>query len=122
MQINFQNYEQRHIRTKSDGFRKEMLNAIWNIIPEQDRKDMKQTDVLFVLDMIDDFLIENDLLVEGDEDITYLEGEVDETEQMQFIYNAAQEAGKNLTMTQIQIILDAELQYGIQEGYYTEED
>ena len=41
---------------------------------------------------------------------------------MQFIYNAAQEAGKNLTMTQIQIILDAELQYGIQEGYYTEED
>ena len=105
-----------------DSEEKEMLNAIWNIIPEQDRKDMKQTDVLFVLDMIDDYLIENDLLVEGDEDITYLECEVDETEQMQFIYNAAQEAGKNLTMTQIQIILDAELQYGIEEGYYTEED
>lgn len=103
---------------------KEMLNYIWNLIPEVDRQGMTQSDVLLVLDLMDDYLVENGLLEEDEQagEMTYLDGEIDETEQLEYLIQATKEQGHNLTSMQIQLIMDGELQYGIEKGYYQEED
>lgn len=107
-----------------DPEEKELLNYIWNLIPETDRQGMTQADVLLVLDLMDDYLVENGLLEEDDQagEITYLDGEIDETEQLNFLVNATKEQGLALSSTQIQLIMDGELQYGIEKGYYQEEE
>lgn len=107
-----------------DPEEKELLNYIWNLIPEADRQGMTQADVLLVLDLMDDYLVENGLLEEDDQagEITYLDGEIDETEQLNFLVNATKEQGLALSSTQIQLIMDGELQYGIEKGYYQEEE
>ena len=97
-----------------DAEEKELLNYIWNLIPEADRQGMTQSDVLLVLDLMDDFLLENGLLEE--------DGEIDETEQLAYLIEATKEQGRELTSTQIQLIMDGELQYGIEQGYYQEEE
>ena len=95
---------------------KQLLDYIWNLIPEQDRQGMNQTDVLLVLDLMDDGLLE-----ESAEEVTYLEGEIDETQQLEYLLAKTKEQGVNLTSEQIQLIMDGELQYGIEQGYYEEE-
>jgi hypothetical protein len=100
---------------------KQLLDYIWNLIPEQDRQGMNQTDVLLVLDLMDDYLMENGLLEESAEEVTYLEGEIDETQQLEYLLAKTKENGANLTSEQIQLIMDGELQYGIEQGYYEEE-
>lgn len=107
-----------------DPEEKELLNYIWNLIPETDRQGMTQSDVLLVLDLMDDYLVENGLLEEDDQagEMTYLDGEIDETEQLNFLVNATKEQGLALSSTQIQLIMDGELQYGIEKGYYQEEE
>ena len=103
-----------------DAEEKEMLNYIWNHIPEEDRQGMTQTDVLLVLDLMDDYLVENGLLEEDEQagEMTYLDGEIDETEQLEYLIHATKEQGHNLTSTQIQLIMDGELQYGIEKGSF----
>lgn len=103
---------------------KEMLNYIWNHIPESDREGMTQSDILLVLDLMDDFLLENGLLQEDEQagEMTYLDGEIDETEQLNYLLQATKEQGCNLSSEQIQLIMDSELQFGIEKGYYQEED
>ena len=101
---------------------REQVNFMWNLIPETDRKGMTQNDILFVLDAMDDFLEEEGLL-EVDEqsgEVTYLDGDIDETAQLEYVKEAARKAKMNLTGVQIQLILDAEMQYGIAQGYYEE--
>lgn len=113
-----------NILTMLDAEEKEQLLGIWNLIPEQDQEKMSQEDVLFVLDAMDDYLESIGLLKVNEEtgEVTYLDGEVDETEQLNFILAAQKDRhSSSLTSSQIQIILDAELQYGIQQGYYEEE-
>ena len=100
---------------------KQLLDYIWKLIPEQDRHGMNQTDVLLVLDLMDDFLMENGLLEESAEEVTYLEGEIDETAQLEYLLAKTKEQGVNLTSEQIQLIMDGEPQYGIEQGYYEEE-
>jgi hypothetical protein len=100
---------------------KQLLEYIWNLIPQQDRQGMSQADVLLVLDLMDDFLVENGLLEESAEELTYLEGEIDETEQLTYLLDKTREQGLSLTAEQIQLIMDGELQYGLEQGYYTEE-
>ena len=73
------------------------------------------------LDLMDDFLMENGLLEESAEEVTYLEGEIDETAQLEYLLAKTKEQGVNLTSEQIQLIMDGELQYGIEQGYYEEE-
>ena len=46
---------------------------------------------------------------------------VDETEQLNYVLAAMKEDGRSITGVQIQLIQDAELQYGIEHGYYEEE-
>lgn len=79
-------------------------------------------DVLFVLDMMDDYLEEKGLLREGPKtgEMEYLEGDVDETEQLDYILRAVREEGRSISSVQVQLIQDAELQYGIEKGYYEE--
>ena len=79
-------------------------------------------DVLFVLDMMDDYLEEKGLLREDPKtgEMEYLEGDVDETEQLDYILKAVREEGRSITSVQVQLIQDAELQYGIDKGYYEE--
>ena len=100
---------------------KQLLDYIWKLIPEQDRHGMTQSDVLLVLDLMDDFLMENGLLEESEEEVTYLEGEIDETAQLEYLLAKTKEQGVNLTSEQIQLIMDGELQYGVEQGYYEEE-
>ncbi len=107
-----------------DAEEKELLNYIWNYIPAEDRQGMTQSDVLLVLDLMDDYLVENGLLEEDEEagEMTYLDGEIDETEQLNYLLTASKEQGHAFSSTQIQLIMDAELQYGIEQGYYQEEE
>ena len=99
-----------------------MVEYIWNLIPQEDREGMSPDDVLLVLDLVDDYLEEKGLLVYNGDEAEYLDGEIDETDQLNYINEAVQKSGRQLTGIQIQLILDGELQYGIQEGYYEEED
>lgn len=106
-----------------DAEEKQQLEYIWNLIPTEDRQGITQSDVLMVLDLMDDYLVSQGLLEEQDntDEVTYLEGEIDETEQLQFLLEQTKALGSNLTSEQIQLIMDGELQYGIEQGYYEEE-
>lgn len=103
---------------------KELLNYIWNLIPAEDKQTMTQNDVLSVLDLMDDYLLEHGLLEENEQTVetTYLDGEIDENEQLEYLINALKEQGVTLSAVQVQLIMDAELQYGIEQGYYQEEE
>ncbi|MBQ2607690.1 MAG: hypothetical protein II588_00575 [Paludibacteraceae bacterium] len=105
-----------------DAEERRMVEYIWNLIPQEDREGMSPDDVLLVLDLVDDYLEEKGLLVYNGDEAEYLDGEIDETDQLNYINKAVQKSGRRLTGVQIQLILDGELQYGIQEGYYEEED
>lgn len=102
---------------------RKQVEFMWNLIPEQDRKSMQPSDLLFVLDAMDDYLEEAGLLeVNEDGEATYLDGDVDETAELAYVSQAAKDAHISLSGEQIQLIMDAEVQYGIQQGYYQEED
>ncbi len=103
---------------------KEMVDYILRLMPEQDRKDISEGDVLFVLDTMDDYLEEKGLLEYDDanDEAIYLDGDVDETDQLAYIINEAQRQGKTLRSEQIQLIMDGEKEYGIEQGYYEEMD
>ena len=107
-----------------DAEEKALLNYIWNLIPEVDRQGMTEADVLLVLDLMDEYLLESGLLEENEQtgEATYLDGEIDETEQLDYLLNALKEQGSNITAVQVQLIMEAELQYGIEQGYYQEEN
>ena len=100
------------------------VEFIWNLIPKEDRAGMTPDDVLFVLDKVDDYMEEKGLVEYDDAtgDMTYADGEIDEEDQLNYILRENRVNGKKLTSVQIQLILDAELQYGIEQGWYEEED
>lgn len=103
---------------------RELVEFILNAIPQEDRGDLTADDVLFVLDMMDDYLEEQGLIKvdESTGEMEYLEGDVDETEQLNYVLDAVRADGRAITSVQIQLIQDAELQFGIEKGYYSEED
>ena len=113
---------------------RELVEYIYNAIPAEDRSSgstpenpcghtLSADDILFVLDAMDDYLEEKGLLRidEATEEMEYLDGEVDETEQLNYVLAAAKEDQRAISGVQIQLIQDAELQYGIEKGYYEEE-
>ena len=103
---------------------RELVEYIYKTIPSEDRGALTADDILFVLDLMDDYLEEQGLLREDPKtgEMEYLDGDVDETEQLNYVLTAAKEEGRAITSVQIQLIQDAELQYGIEKGYYSEED
>ena len=102
---------------------RELVQFVLDAIPAEDRKDLTPDDVLLVLDLMDDYLEEKGLLREDPAtgEMEYLDGDVDETEQLNYVLNAVHEEGRTITGVQIQLIQDAELQFGISKGYYEEE-
>jgi hypothetical protein len=106
-----------------DAEEKQQLEYIWNLIPAEDRQGMTQADVLMVLDLMDDYLVSQGLLEEEDntDEVTYLEGEIDETAQLNYLLEQTKALGCPLSSEQLQLIMDSELQYGIEQGYYEEE-
>ena len=72
---------------------------------------------------MDDYLEEQGLLREDPKtgEMEYLDGDVDETEQLNYVLAAVKEEGRTISGVQIQLIQDAEVQYGIKKGYYSEE-
>ena len=104
---------------------KELLEYIWNLIPAQDKESLTKADVQLVLDLMDDYFEEKGLL-EVDEqtgEVTYLDGEVDENDQLEYLLRTAKERyDRTLSGEQVQLVLDGEMQYGIEQGYYEEED
>lgn len=107
-----------------DPEEREQIEYIWNIIPVEDRQGMSQSDVLLVLDAMDDYLEEKGLLQYDEQtgEAEYTDGEVDETEQLEYVQKAAKAQGSGISGVQIQLVMDGELQYGIEQGYYEEED
>ncbi len=103
---------------------REQLEYIWRLIPAEDRIGISPSDVLLVLDAMDDFLEAKGLLRidEKTGEAEYLDGDIDETEQLAFVQKAAKAQGSTITSVQIQLVMDGELQYGIEQGYYEEED
>ena len=98
-----------------DPEERELVSFIYNSIPASDRGNLTADDILFVLDLMDDYLEEQGLLREDPQT-----GEVDETEQLNYVLEAACEEGRPVTAVHVQLIQDAELQYGIEHGYYEE--
>jgi len=103
---------------------REMVQYILNLIPQEDRQGLTEADVLFVLDAMDDFLEEKGLLEydEKTDEAIYLDGDVDETEQLQYVMQEAKNQHLTLTSLQIQLIMDGEKEYGIEQGYYEDID
>ena len=107
-----------------DQEEREMLEYIWNLIPEEDKVGLQPDDVLFALDAMADYL-EDQGLVEYDEqtgEATYSDGDIDETEQLEYVKQAVAQDKRSISNVQIQLIIDAEFQYGVEQGYYEEED
>ena len=102
---------------------RELVAFIYNAIPAEDRGELTADDILLVLDMMDDYLEEQGLLREDPQtgEMEYLEGDVDETEQLNYVLAGVKEEGRPISAVQIQLIQDAELQYGIEKGYYEED-
>lgn len=100
-----------------------LVEFIYQMIPAEDKKGLTPDDILLVLDLMDDYLEEKGLLKEDPKtgEMEYLEGDVDETEQLNYVLAAVKEEGRAISSVQIQLIQDAELQYGIENGYYSEE-
>jgi len=107
-----------------DPEEKEMVDYILRLIPQEDKHNMSESDVLFVLDTMDDFLEEKGLLQydEQTDEVTYLDGDVDETEQLQYVLQQAKKQHLTLSSLQIQLIMDGEKEYGIEQGYYEDID
>ena len=102
---------------------RELVAYIYNAIPAEDRGELTADDILLVLDLMDDYLEEQGLLREDPQtgEMEYLEGDVDETEQLNYVLAGVKEEGRPISAVQIQLIQDAELQYGIEKGYYEED-
>ena len=69
---------------------RELVSYIYDAIPASDRGELTADDILLVLDLMDDYLEEQGLVrVDPEtEEMEYLDGEVDETEQLQFVLKA----------------------------------
>ena len=102
---------------------RELVEYIFSAIPAEDRGNLTPDDILLVLDLMDDYLEDQGLLKEDPAtgEMEYLDGEVDETEQLNYVLKAMKEEGRSISGVQVQLIQDAELQFGIQKGYYSEE-
>lgn len=103
-----------------DAEERRMVNYIWDLIPREDQVGMTQSDVLLVLDLVDDYLEEKGLLIYHGDEAEYLDGDIDEVDQLQYIIEGVKREGRKLSGLQVQLILDGELQYGIKQGYYEE--
>ena len=107
-----------------DDQERELLDYIIANVPEEELYGLTEDDILYVLDVMDDYLIKVGLAEENpdEEDIEYKEGYVDETEQLNYVLEQAKLDKVPVTGVQVQLIQDAEYQYGVEHGIYEEDD
>jgi len=98
----------------------EAVNFIFNRLPEEAKKRINKDIINYVLDVVYDFYEEKGLLDEEDEKVT--ESFIDEEELFEYILKAAKKDKINLTGEDIELILDAEFEYGKSIGIYKEEE
>lgn len=107
-----------------DDQERELLDYIIRTVPAEDLYGLTEDDILYVLDVMDDYLIMKGLASENEEEgnIEYSEGYVDETEQLQYILEQAKADKVSVTSVQVQLIQDAEYRYGVENGFYSEDE
>lgn len=107
-----------------DDQERELLDYIVKTIPAEDLYPLTEEDILYVLDVMDDYLVKTGLAVENEEndDLEYKDGVVDETEQLAYVLEQAKADEVPITAVQVQLIQDAEFQYGVEHGFYDEVD
>ncbi len=96
----------------------EAVRYILEHIPEQDKQNLTEDTIGDVLDFVDDFYEQNDLYDEETE--TAEDGEVDESDLLQFVLDKVEEENLPLTYEQVQLILTFEFEYGCSIGVYEE--
>ena len=96
----------------------EAIRYILEHIPEQDKQNLTEDTVGDVLDFVDDFYEQSDLYNEETE--TALEGEVDESDLLQFVLDKVEEEHLQLSYEQVQLILTFEFEYDCSIGVYEE--
>lgn len=107
-----------------DDQERELLDYIIRTIPADDLYGLTEDDILYVLDVMDDYLVMKGIATEDEEneEMEYKEGYVDETEQLHYVLEQAKLDKVPVTSVQVQLIQDAEFQYGVENGFYSEED
>lgn len=110
--------------TIMDDQERELLDYIIRTVPAEDLYGLTEEDILYVLDVMDDYLVKVGLAEEDaeNEDIEYKDGYVDETEQLQYVLDQAKQDKVPVTSAQVQLIQDAEYQYGVEHGFYEEDE
>ncbi len=94
------------------------VRYILDFIPEEDRKNLTEDDIVYVLDVIDEFYESEGLL---SEDETAEEASIDEEKMYNFVLKAAKKDNVEITTEQLQLILEGEFAYGVEIGIYSEE-
>ncbi len=94
------------------------VKFILDFIPEEDRKDLTEDEILYILDVIDDYYESEGLL---SEDETAAEASIDEEKMYNFVLKAVKKDKMNISTEQIQLILEGEYEYGVKLGIYEEE-
>ena len=104
-----------------DDQERELLDYIIRTVPAEDLYPLTEDDILYVLDVMDDYLVKVGLAEENaeEEDIEYKDGYV---EQLQYVLEQAKADQVPVTSVQVQLIQDAEFQYGVENGFYSEDD
>ncbi len=95
------------------------VRFILDFIPEEDRAGLTEDDVVYVLDVIDEYYESEGLFSEDDD--TTAEASIDEEAMYNFVLKAAKKDNVALTSEQIQLILEGEYEYGVSIGIYEEE-
>ncbi len=95
------------------------VKFILDFIPEENRKDLTEDEILYILDVIDDYYESEGLL---SEDETAAEASIDEEKMYNFVLKAVQKDKMNISTEQIQLILEGEYEYGVKLGIYEEEE
>ncbi|MBR1809756.1 MAG: hypothetical protein IJ776_10280 [Paludibacteraceae bacterium] len=98
----------------------EAIRFILDFIPEEDKQNLTDDDVQYVLDVIYDYY-ESEGLIEDDTE-TADEASIDEEKMFEFVKKAVKKDKMNISDEQIQLILEGEFEYGVSIGIYEEED
>ena len=92
----------------------EAVKFILNHLPSAQKATIQDEKVEYVLDVIYDFYDEKGLIEED----TAEEANIDEEEMYKFLKKSAKNDKMSITDTEIQIILEAEYEYGKSIGIY----
>jgi len=96
----------------------EAVKFIHNLIPEEAKERITDVSIEYVLDVVYEFYDENGLI---EEDSTE-EANIDEEEMFKYILKCSQKDNMQLSEDDIQLIMNAEYEYGKSLGIYTNDE